>query len=66
MTEINVQPQTITIKNQGITYALKDLIDNMPMAIMSEDKITRIEWDKTIDKLIEINRNRDDGTKEGG
>lgn len=45
-------------KGFGLTHALKNLVENMPNSIISDSKISHLEWDATMDKLIEINNAR--------
>ena len=45
-------------KGEGITYALKRLVEEMPNSIISDDKFTVSEWNATMDKLIELNEKR--------
>jgi len=59
MTEVGkVQATTVTVrKGQGLTQALLALVKKQKMEI-SDGVITAAEWDKTIDKLEEIQANR--------
>lgn len=63
MSTNQVNTTKITIeKTEGITHALKRLVESKPNSVLSDEKITLAEWNTTIDKLIEINEQR---TKEG-
>ena len=57
MTDLQVQKIVIE-KNQGLTQALKKQVASNPNSVLSDGKITAEEWDKTMDKLIELNEKR--------
>ena len=48
----------ITINQKGITWELKNLIENNKNCKMSDGKITASEWDKTMDALADIDMER--------
>ena len=59
MTDLKVNAQKIVIeKNQGLTQALKKQVESNPNSVLSDGKITVAEWDKTMDKLAELNEKR--------
>ena len=56
MTDVGMTKITIK-KGQGLTHALRDLVKSQKMK-MSDDSISAAEWNKTIDKLTELQEKR--------